>query len=122
MRSTRTSRAPDWLIEPAKTLIAGELLDGHRLAGDPQLVDEGVPAGNCAVDGDTLARRDEDGLADVELVGLRPPSAGRRGGRDTSRGSNSSRSRIARRPRSIVSPSSTSATSTKKVTISATKK
>ena len=47
---------------------AGDLLDGHRLAGEHRLVDRGRAVGHRAVDGDLLAGADAQHVADHDLV------------------------------------------------------
>jgi len=51
----RISSAPDWLNRARENLVASQLLDRHRLAGDGGLVHEGVPASDDAIDGDACA-------------------------------------------------------------------
>ena len=58
------------LVDRAReNLLASQLLDRHRLAGDGGLVHEGVPASDDAIDRDARAGLDQDDLAHLKLVG-----------------------------------------------------
>jgi hypothetical protein len=50
-------------------MIAGHLLDWHGFTGDARLVDERMAVKHGSVDRDTLAGRDEDRVANRQLLG-----------------------------------------------------
>jgi hypothetical protein len=54
-------------------LIARLFVDGNALAGDRGLIDGAFPVGDLAVHRDLLARFDEDGLADRDVVDRHRP-------------------------------------------------